>query len=270
MGSETVTAGLAFAPTGPDLPPSPSLPDALAQLAGQGQGAVHRYLCASGFACRSLNLKSTFLTWEALWVELKRLAGFELCFLLPRTTGLVWVLPSLAASRVSLEPLELVVLYLKESTPDPKHSPGTLLAALSDLLRLRTPLDLEHLKAEPVDWPQKGFGKAPAVLQNKSPKHLVEVTNELFHHGNLEALGKVLRDYEETYPLLKVRLSHQGQPVQDLYNLFQWGRVRMGDRISFWVEGPAFSDLSRLKAWMTKACSGNYSVMLKSGQRFFR
>lgn len=250
--------------------PNPSLPEVLGQLAGQGQGAVHRYLCTSGFVCRSLNLKSTFLGWDALWAELKRLAGFELCLLLPRTSGLVWVVPSLAPSRVPLEPLELVILYLKEQSPVPQHSPVTLLAALSDLLRLRSPLDLEHLKAEPNEWPQKGFGKPQPVLQNKSPRHLVEVTNELFHHGNLEALGKVLRDYEETYPQLKVRLAHQGQPVQDLYNLFQWGRVRMGDRIAFWVEGPAFSDLSRLKAWMAKACSANYSMMLKSGQRFFR
>lgn len=233
----------------------------------QSLAEVHQRLCAESFSFLSLNLCPQVLDWEPLWSQLKSLSGFELWVLLPRPEGLVVIRPEKPEERVPLVPYELVLLYLRAQEPHWAPKMPALLAQIEALLRRRRPLNLQSLSDEPAP---SGWVVPPKRLENKSPLHSVEVKNELFHHANLEALARVLRDYEETYPLLKVRLFHDGEPVHELYSLFQWGRVRFGDRIYFRVEGPAFSEISRLKMLLGRACGPNCASLLETGQRYFR
>lgn len=227
---------------------------------------VHRCLAEQHFSLKSLNLCPQVLDWEPLWGQFKRLSGFSLLLALPRPDGLVLLRPERAEDRLPLRPYELVLLYLRAAQPQWAPKVPDLLDQLATLFKSRKPLDLQHLSDRPV--PQ-GLVVPPKRLENKSPPYAVEVRNELFHHANLEALARVLRDYEETFPLLKVRLFHNGEPIRELYSLFQWGRVRFGDRIQFQVEGPAFSEVSRLKALVAQACGPNCASLLQPGRRYF-
>ncbi|MDT8448167.1 MAG: hypothetical protein RRB13_14840 [bacterium] len=232
---------------------------------------LHQRLVSENFQFISLNLSAQLLQWDMLWSQLKRLSGFDLLLVLPRQESPLWIVPALPELRVPLIPFELVLLYLRPQDPALLSQVAALLAQLKALLRRRRPLDFGDLKeAQPTTPAQAHWVQSPRRLENRSPKYPVEVRNELFHHGNLEALGRVVRDYEETFPLLKVRLFHQGEEVRELYSLFQWGRVRFGDRIWFQIEGPAFSEVAKLRALLCRACGPQPAQIIRSGARYFK
>ncbi|MBN1496474.1 MAG: hypothetical protein JXA07_06875 [Spirochaetes bacterium] len=105
---------------------------------------------------------------------------------------------------------------------------------------------------------QPGKGAA-----NITPKYAVEVSNELFHNGNVEAWKKIMESYTTTYPDLKVYIYHGGELVNDINALFKWGKVKHGDSIFFQVAGENIRGVSKLQKYFYEGASPRFEQFLK-------
>ncbi|MFN4245744.1 MAG: hypothetical protein ACK4F9_06320 [Brevinematia bacterium] len=96
-----------------------------------------------------------------------------------------------------------------------------------------------------------------------TPKYGVEVTNELFHNGNVEAWKNIIEAYNVKYPHLKVMVFHGGEQINDLNALFKWGKVKHGDTIFFCVAGRGIKDISKLRKYLFEGASNRFHTFLK-------
>ena len=69
-----------------------------------------------------------------------------------------------------------------------------------------------------------------------TPKYSVQVSNELFHNGNVEAWKNIMESYTLTHPDLEVLLFHNDEVIKNVNSLFKWGKVKHGDVIFFSLE----------------------------------
>lgn len=113
-------------------------------------------------------------------------------------------------------------------------------------------------KEKKVEEPGKG-------LANITPKYAVEVSNELFHNGNVEAWKKIVESYTTSYPKLKVYIFHGGELVNDINSLFKWGKVKHGDSIFFQVAGEDIKGVSKLQKYLFEGASPRFEQFLKIG-----
>ena len=102
-------------------------------------------------------------------------------------------------------------------------------------------------------------------MANITPKYAVEVSNELFHNGNVEAWKKIMESYMTTYPDLKVYIFHGGELVNDINSLFKWGKVKHGDSIFFQVAGDNIRGVSKLQKYFYEGASPRFEQFLKIG-----
>jgi len=49
----------------------------------------------------------------------------------------------------------------------------------------------------------------------------VNVTNELFHNGNVEAWKRIIDSYRYKYPALDVLIWYEGERINDINALFK-------------------------------------------------
>ncbi len=96
-----------------------------------------------------------------------------------------------------------------------------------------------------------------------TPRYGVEVTNELFHNGNVEAWKNIIESYNVKYPHLKVMVFHDGEQINDLNALFKWGKVKHGDTIFFCVAGRGIKDVSKLRKYLFEGASNRFHTFLK-------
>jgi hypothetical protein len=114
-------------------------------------------------------------------------------------------------------------------------------------------------------------GPAPAAsrpagaggARNLTPKYSVQVTNELFHNGNVEAWKNIIESYETAHPGCKVIVYHEGELIQDLNSLFKWGKVKHGGLLMFQVAGSAIKNVSRLQKYLHEGASKRYEAFMK-------
>ena len=99
--------------------------------------------------------------------------------------------------------------------------------------------------------------------QQITPKYAVEVTNELFHNGNVEAWKNIIESYLEAHPGTTVRIYYDGELVEDINSLFKWGKVRTGDVIFFRVAGEDIKDVSKLRRYLFEGASPRFEAFLK-------
>ena len=104
--------------------------------------------------------------------------------------------------------------------------------------------------------------KSPKDL-TLSPKYSVQVTNELFHNGNVEAWKNIIESYTFIYPQSKVYIYYEDEKIFDINTLFQWGKVQNGRSIMFQVEGKEFKQLSILRKCFYEASSPRFEVFMK-------
>lgn len=102
-------------------------------------------------------------------------------------------------------------------------------------------------------------------VANITPKYAVEVSNELFHNGNVEAWKKIVESYTTTYPALKVFIFHGSELVNDINSLFKWGKVKHGDTIFFQVAGENIKGVSKLQKYLYEGASPRFEQFLKIG-----
>lgn len=113
----------------------------------------------------------------------------------------------------------------------------------------------------PKEEPQKV--KPPPPNQKMTPKYMVQVTNELFHNGNVEAWKNIIESYQFKYPHLQIYIFHDGQRVNNINSLFKWGKVNHGDAILFSIVGEDFKSISKLQRYLFEGASNRFQVFLK-------
>lgn len=113
--------------------------------------------------------------------------------------------------------------------------------------------------------PAAAPAQAPAAggQMQLTPKYSVQVTNELFHNGNVEAWKNIIESYIVVYPQCKVIVYHEGELIQDLNSLFKWGKVKHGGIIFFQVAGPVIKGVSRLQKYLHEGASSRYETFMK-------
>ncbi len=180
---------------------------------------------------------------------------------------------------------ELVVAYVRSLKDDATVAEKGL-AAVKEMLHGKSPAEdpsfIIAKAPEPVPQPAAtpAPGAAPAVQpaavapapvpapaasavkKNISPKYSVQVTNELFHNGNVEAWKNIIEAYQVTTKN-KVIVFHEGELIQDLNSLFKWGKVKHGGVITFQVMGDEIKLVSRLQKYLFEGASSRYETFLK-------
>lgn len=98
-----------------------------------------------------------------------------------------------------------------------------------------------------------------------SPKIPIQVTNELFHNGNVEAWKRIIESYTVKYAPNKVTIYYDGEIIHDINSLFKWGKVKHGTAILFSVSSPEekIADLSKLRKYLLEGASNRFEVFLK-------
>jgi len=96
-----------------------------------------------------------------------------------------------------------------------------------------------------------------------TPLYSVEVTNELFHNGNVEAWKKIIASYKTTYPGCDVIIFYEGERILDINTLFKWGKVKHGSAIMFAVSGKDIKDVAKLQRYLKQGASHRFEDFLK-------
>ncbi|PIE04202.1 MAG: hypothetical protein CSA76_05470 [Spirochaetales bacterium] len=96
-------------------------------------------------------------------------------------------------------------------------------------------------------------------------KIAVNVTNELFHNGNVEAWKRIIESYRFKYPQLDVLIWYEGERINDINALFKWGKVKHGTPIMFSVAGDNPRDISRLRKYLFEGASQRFEAFLHGG-----
>jgi hypothetical protein len=101
--------------------------------------------------------------------------------------------------------------------------------------------------------------------KNITPKYAVQVSNELFHNGNVEAWKKIIESYMTKFPDLEVHVYFKNEPINDINSLFKWGKVKHGDQIFIQVAGEDIRGVSKLQKYLYEGASHRFEQFLKIG-----
>lgn len=103
---------------------------------------------------------------------------------------------------------------------------------------------------------------SPGGSKKLTAKIAVNVTNELFHNGNVESWKKVIESYKYKYPGLDVLIWYEGERINDINALFKWGKVKHGVPIMFSVAGDNPKDISKLRKYLFEGASPRFEAFL--------
>lgn len=123
--------------------------------------------------------------------------------------------------------------------------------------------DRSKAEEKSVSQQQKVAEQKETKRMNITPKYSVQVTNELFHNGNVEAWKNIIEAYHAKYPDCKVIVYYEGELIQDLNSLFKWGKVKHGNVIMFQVVGENIKNVSRLQKYLHEGASPRFEAFLK-------
>jgi hypothetical protein len=117
-----------------------------------------------------------------------------------------------------------------------------------------------------VSEPQKAAVAAAQAVKpgaRMTPMYSVNVTNELFHNGNVEAWKRIIASYNAKHPNLQVLVYYDGERIADINALFKWGKVKHGSTIQFAIAGEDISDVAKLQRYLTQGASHLFEAFLK-------
>ncbi len=113
-------------------------------------------------------------------------------------------------------------------------------------------------------------GKSPPPKATSSgkkivmtPKYSVQVTNELFHNGNVEAWKNIVESYKAKYAGLDVHIFHDGEKVNNINALFKWGKVKHGDVLLISISGEEIKGVAKLQRYLYEGASMRYEIFIK-------
>ena len=142
--------------------------------------------------------------------------------------------------------------------------------ASGDLKRFIADKGAEHTEPEPsaahgapaAEPAAAGPAPSPGGSKKLTAKIAVNVTNELFHNGNVESWKKVIESYKYKYPGLDVLIWYEGERINDINALFKWGKVKHGVPIMFSVAGDNPKDISKLRKYLFEGASPRFEAFL--------
>jgi hypothetical protein len=143
--------------------------------------------------------------------------------------------------------------------------------ALSESLKQFYEEEVEPVAAKPAPAVKEAEPKAaahpvpaPAAGGTKklTAKIAVNVTNELFHNGNVEAWKRIIESYKLKYPGLDVLIWYEGERINDINALFKWGKVKHGVPIMYSVAGDNPKDISKLRKYLFEGASQRFEAFL--------
>jgi hypothetical protein len=105
----------------------------------------------------------------------------------------------------------------------------------------------------------------PALKRRITPRYSIQVTNELFHNGNVEAWKRIVESFRTKYPDLDVLIWYENERINDINALFKWGKVKHGGLIMFSVAGENIRDVSKLQRYLFEGASPRFEVFLRGG-----
>ncbi len=116
-------------------------------------------------------------------------------------------------------------------------------------------------------WEEVKPREAPvqAPKRRVTPQYSVQVTNELFHNGNVEAWKKIVESYKTKYIDLDVLIWYDNERINDINALFKWGKVKHGGLIFFSVAGENIKDVSKLQRYLFEGASPRFEAFLRGG-----
>jgi len=109
--------------------------------------------------------------------------------------------------------------------------------------------------------PKHAAGPKPGARM--TPMYGVNVTNELFHNGNVEAWKRVIDSFKAKHPELDVLVYYDGERILNLNALFKWGKVKHGSVIQFAVAGENICDVAKLQRYLAQGASSMFEAFLR-------
>jgi hypothetical protein len=113
----------------------------------------------------------------------------------------------------------------------------------------------------PVIVPKAPQGPKPGARM--TPMYSVNVTNELFHNGNVEAWKRIIDSYKVKHPGLDVLVYYDNERIVNLNALFKWGKVKHGSAIQFAVAGENICDVAKLQRYLSQGASSMFEAFLR-------
>jgi hypothetical protein len=222
-----------------------------------------------GYRSKSHNLESTIEKADNVRNSVAKWGNIQLIvsYFHPQA-GLSVINPKNKISWDNILPIikdELIVIYVGTVTDEV----GTKIldSAIDDFLLL--------LYGNKVKPKEKYIGRieeerpigAPvqAPKRRMTPRYSIQVTNELFHNGNVEAWKKIVESYKMKYTDLDVLIWYENERINDINALFKWGKVKHGGLIFFSVVGESIKDVSKLQRYFFEGASPRFEVFLKGG-----
>ncbi len=168
---------------------------------------------------------------------------------------------------------QLMVIYVKNITESDAAVENDALITLEDLLHGRDVFSNKKFVDQTVTEAPKGAAAQERVVstqtvkkkRNVTPKYGVQVSNELFHNGNVEAWKKIVESYQTKFPDLEVHIMFKGEVINDINSLFKWGKVKHSDTIFFQVSGESIKGVSKLQKYLYEGASPRFEQFLKLG-----
>jgi hypothetical protein len=117
--------------------------------------------------------------------------------------------------------------------------------------------------AEPEAAPAKKHAAGPKPGARMTPMYGVNVTNELFHNGNVEAWKRIIDSFKAKHPELDVLVYYDGERILNLNALFKWGKVKHGSVIQFAVAGENICDVAKLQRYLAQGASSMFEAFLR-------
>jgi len=225
-----------------------------------------------GYRYRSHNLENSIENAAGVLNAVSKWGNIQLVvsYFHPQA-GLSVINPKNNASWDSILPLtkdELIVIYSGgfEDALDAK----TLESSIDDFLLLLygnkvKPKEKYMGRRVEEEEVEQRIAPVQAPKRRMTPRYSVQVTNELFHNGNVEAWKKIVESYRTTYSDLDVLIWYENERINDINALFKWGKVKHGGLIFFSVVGENITDVSKLQRYLFEGASPRFEVFLRGG-----
>jgi hypothetical protein len=244
------------------------------------EGALQRYQIKSivnsllvdklGYAYQSHNLENTIEDAKEITDTVSEWGKLHLvlAYYHPQT-GLSVINPKRGSQWESIMPLtrdELVVVYCGGVTDetDKKLFGDAISDFLSVLYGKKIKAKKEYLGERREEAPVEEV-QVQAPVRRVTPRYSIQVTNELFHNGNVEAWKKIVESYITTYTDLEVLIWYDNERINDINALFKWGKVKHGGLIFFSVAGENVRGVSKLQRYLFEGASPRFEVFLRGG-----
>jgi len=164
---------------------------------------------------------------------------------------------------------QLLVVYVKNLKTQDKKIETEAISAITEMISGKDVfinkdfIDSTVMPQKRVE--KKSHAAAQANKKNLTPKYSVQVSNELFHNGNVEAWKKIIESFLTKYPDVDVHVYFKNEVINDINSLFKWGKVKHGDHIMIQISGENIRGVSKLQKYLYEGASPRFEQFLKIG-----